>query len=79
MCIHNILFEFKAIGAGVLLTGIPRSMGSTGCLKGSDSGSCLYRDSRVGISACRNSSGLKTIIRNTMKAHVMLHCEMSGE
>lgn len=44
----------------MLLTGIPRSSGSTGCLKGSDSGSCLYRDSRVGIKAWRNSSGLKT-------------------
>lgn len=44
----------------VRLTGMPRSIGSTGCRKGRDSGSCLYRDSRVGINACRNSSGLKT-------------------
>ncbi len=39
---------------------MPRSVGFTGCRKGRDSGSCLYRDSRVGINACRNSSGLKT-------------------
>ncbi|KAG7275504.1 hypothetical protein CRUP_032547 [Coryphaenoides rupestris] len=32
------------------------SCGSTGILKGRDSGSCLYRDSSVGISACRSSS-----------------------
>lgn len=44
----------------MLHTGIPKSIGSTGCLKGRDSGSCLYRLSRVGIRAWRNSSGLKT-------------------
>lgn len=42
------------------LTGIWRATGSTGCLKGRDSGSWRYNFSRVGINACRNSSGLKT-------------------
>lgn len=48
------------VRACVQLTGMPRSMGSTGCLKGRDSGSCLYSDSSVGIRAWRSSSGLKT-------------------
>lgn len=49
---------------GTSLTKQPSSFGSTGCLKGWDSGSCLYKFSRVGISASRNSSG-----RNTAHAH----------
>ncbi len=47
---------------------MPRSVGFTGCRKGRDSGSCLYRDSRVGINACRNSSGLKTGKRERKRA-----------
>ena len=42
------------------LTGICKATGSTGCLNGRDSGSCLYNFSKVGIKACRNSSGLNT-------------------
>lgn len=34
--------------------------GSTGCRNGSDSGSWRYSFSKVGISACRSSSGLNT-------------------
>ena len=45
---------------GTSLTKQPSSFGSTGCLKGWDSGSCLYKFSRVGISASRNSSGRNT-------------------
>lgn len=41
-------------------TGIPSNWGSTGWRKGRDSGSCRYKASRVGISAWRSSSGLKT-------------------
>lgn len=56
----TLVFNNNCTSAETLQTGIPRSKGSTGCLKGRDSGSCLYRDSRVGIRAWRNSSGLNT-------------------
>ena len=46
------------------LTKQPSSFGSTGCLKGRDSGSCLYKFSKVGTSACRNSSGRKTMTQS---------------
>lgn len=49
----------------ILLTGIPSSCGSTGCLKGRDSGSCRYSASNVGIRAWRSSSGLNTETQNT--------------
>lgn len=46
-------------------TGIASSTGSTGWRKGNDSGSWRYSFSRVGISAWRSSSGLKTEIEIT--------------
>jgi len=59
--------QLKTLNALIQVhTGICRATGSTGCLNGRDSGSCLYSFSSVGISAWRNSSGLKTETTQTL-------------
>lgn len=63
--------KFKALGwkcrwfEKVQPTRQPRSLGSTGVLKGRASGSCLYSFSKVGTSIRRSSSGKNTEIKIT--------------